>query len=101
MSANVPTTEMGIASAIATGYLGSLRKRKRTRNASTPPKTSAWKTLVIESAMKLAWSSATSMCMAGYSSCYCSSTSSTARATVTVLAPDSLKTSRPTDSSPA
>jgi hypothetical protein len=65
--AKVPTTEMGIASATATGYRGSRRKRKRTRKASIPPRTSAETTLSMESAMNPAWELATSMVTSGNS----------------------------------
>ena len=66
-----------------------------------PPKKSACTTFEIESAMKPAWSSAMSMLTAGYSVASSSMTLRTDSDTVTVLAPDSLKTSRPTDSAPA
>ena len=100
MRTKVSTTEMGMASATATGYRGCRRKRKRTRNARTPPRTSAETTLSMDSEMKPAWEWATSAVTPGNSPRRSSRTSSTREATSTLLAPDSLKTRRPTASRP-
>ena len=61
-------TEIGMASPIASGYLGSRRKRKRTRKASAPPSSRAETTFEIASRMNAAWLEAISIDIPGNSS---------------------------------
>ena len=68
--------------------------------ASTPPRISAWTTLLIESSMKVAWLYAISAVKSDHCSLRTARVSCTSSDTATVLAPDSLKTRSPTASLP-
>ncbi len=96
-----PMMDTGMTVPMMSGVFHSWRKTRSVRNASMAPCQSSLLTAPMALSMALACSLTTLRVRPGFSSRTWARVSRTSLVTLTVLAPDSLRTSRPIDSAPS